>query len=214
MHSEWKQKKLYPVLGFFTMLSFLYLNLYGNLSFEFPVVFWSLPKMGFVGVNHTRFVLLHHESAEPLNEVYINGWNSYWLMEESIGGPSRRRVSEMLKRGAHMGLTVCRTWAFSDGPGPNSLQIRPGVFNERLFKVFFLLFWIFFINIRINCSLYINFCALIFILCSGIGLCDSGSKKTGDKINTEPCEQFERIWWKSAVFALGKGSWNQCLFFY
>ncbi|KAL8461572.1 hypothetical protein ACS0TY_032888 [Phlomoides rotata] len=127
--SGWKQK-FYPVVGVFTIFCFLYLNLYGNLSFEFPVVFWSLPKMAFVGVNHTRFVLLD----EPVKEVYINGWNSYWLMEESIGRPSRRRVSEMLKRGAQMGLTVCRTWAFSDGPGPNSLQLRPGVFNQRLFK--------------------------------------------------------------------------------
>lgn len=34
-----------------------------------------------------------------------------------------------------MGLTVCRTWAFNDGHGHNALQISPGVFNERVFRV-------------------------------------------------------------------------------
>lgn len=67
--------------------------------------------------------------------VYVNGWNSYWLMEESVWSPSRSKVSEMLKKGAQMGMTVCRTWAFSDGDGPNALQLSPGVFNERVFQV-------------------------------------------------------------------------------
>lgn len=39
----------------------------------------------------------------------------------------------MLRRGAKMGMTVCRTWAFSDG-GPNALQISPGLFDERVFQ--------------------------------------------------------------------------------
>lgn len=96
-----------------------------------------------MAVNHTRFVIVeeegNHESrAAAVKEVYVNGWNSYWLMVESAEGPSRRRrVSEMLRRGAAMGLTVCRTWAFSDGSAPNSLQLRPGVFNQRVFKVYF-----------------------------------------------------------------------------
>lgn len=34
-----------------------------------------------------------------------------------------------------MGMSVCRTWAFNDGDGPNALQISPGVFNERVFQV-------------------------------------------------------------------------------
>lgn len=41
----------------------------------------------------------------------------------------------MLKMGAKMGLSVCRTWAFSDGDGPSALQTSPGVFNERVFRV-------------------------------------------------------------------------------
>lgn len=43
-------------------------------------------------------------------------------------------MSEMMKRGTEMGLTVCRTWAFYDGDAPNSLQISPGVFNEQVFQ--------------------------------------------------------------------------------
>ncbi|KAG8385814.1 hypothetical protein BUALT_Bualt03G0084400 [Buddleja alternifolia] len=127
MDPQWREKRLYPVLGIFTIFCLLYLNF--NDQIDFPVIVWNLPRMGFVGVNHTRFILFEGETHK---EVYVNGWNSYWLMEEGIYG--RRRVSEMLKRGAEMGLTVCRTWAFSDGPGPNSLQLRPGVFNERAFK--------------------------------------------------------------------------------
>ena len=41
----------------------------------------------------------------------------------------------MLRKGAEMGMTVCRTWAFNDGDGPNALQISPGVFNEKVFQV-------------------------------------------------------------------------------
>ena len=70
-----------------------------------------------------------------MSAFYVNGWNSYWLMMKSVWSPSRSKVSEMLKRGAQMGLTVCRTWAFSDGRGPDALQVSPGLFNERVFRV-------------------------------------------------------------------------------
>ncbi|XP_038978999.1 mannan endo-1,4-beta-mannosidase 6-like [Phoenix dactylifera] len=35
-----------------------------------------------------------------------------------------------------MGLTVCRTWAFSDG-GPKALQLFPGHYDEQMFRLFF-----------------------------------------------------------------------------
>ncbi|KAL8032952.1 hypothetical protein ABFX02_13G131100 [Erythranthe guttata] len=136
MDSQWREKRLYPVLGICAIFFLLYVNFHDE--FELPVLVWNLPRIGFVGVNHTRFVLIGEDGnreSESESEVYVNGWNSYWLMDESAQlGSSRRRVSEMLKRGSQMGLTVCRTWAFSDGPDPNSLQLRPGVFNERVFK--------------------------------------------------------------------------------
>ncbi|CAK9156848.1 unnamed protein product [Ilex paraguariensis] len=132
MDSQWREKKLYPALGILTILFLLYLNFSDHLNFSFPIVLW-LPRMSFVGVNHTRFVLLD-DNKEILKDFYVNGWNSYWLMEESVWGPSRKRVKEMMKRGDEMGLSVCRTWAFSDGDGPNALQSSPGVFNERVFR--------------------------------------------------------------------------------
>ncbi|CAI9752648.1 unnamed protein product [Fraxinus pennsylvanica] len=46
---------------------------------------------------------------------------------ESVWGPSRYKVSDMLKKGAKMGMPICRTWAFSDGARPNDLQTQPGV---------------------------------------------------------------------------------------
>ncbi|XP_010057854.2 mannan endo-1,4-beta-mannosidase 6 [Eucalyptus grandis] len=138
MKPNWRDKALYPILGGATVLLILYLN-FDEPSFAFPVL-W-LPKMGFVGTNSTRFVVVEDGggggggAGRAQSAVYVNGWNSYWLMEESVwGGPSRGRVSEMMRRGAGMGMTVCRTWAFSDGDGPNALQRSPGVFDERVFR--------------------------------------------------------------------------------
>lgn len=65
---------------------------------------------------------------------YINGWNSYWLMDHAVDEFTRPRVRAMLQAGAKMGLTVCRTWAFNDG-AYNALQISPGKFDERVFRV-------------------------------------------------------------------------------
>ncbi|KAL3627398.1 hypothetical protein CASFOL_028761 [Castilleja foliolosa] len=133
MDPQWREKKLYTIIGVFTIICLFYLNFQDQLiNFDFPVVTWRLPRMDFVGVNHTRFVVL--EESSGAREVYVNGWNSYWLMQESVRAPARRRVSEMLRRGAEMGLTVCRTWAFSDGDHDDALQLRPGVFNQRVFK--------------------------------------------------------------------------------
>jgi len=130
--SQWREKFAYPVLGIALVATLLFLNFSDNL--QFPIFLWQ-KDMGFVAVNSTRFVIItgeHHQST-PL---YVNGWNSYWLMEASVWDrdPSGSKVARMFNKAAQMGLTVCRTWAFSDGPGPNSLQISPGVFNQRVLK--------------------------------------------------------------------------------
>ena len=65
---------------------------------------------------------------------YINGWNSYWLMDHAVDSFSRPRVKAMLLAGSKMGLTVCRTWAFNDGTY-HALQVSPGVFDEQAFQV-------------------------------------------------------------------------------
>ncbi|XP_047258392.1 mannan endo-1,4-beta-mannosidase 6 [Capsicum annuum] len=137
MDTQWRDKKLYPALGIFTILFLLYLNFKDNLNFSFPQIFVKQPYMGFVGVNKTRFYIKNDDQKTQdlhFQELYINGWNSYWLMEESVWEYSRFRVSKMLKKGSEMGLSVCRTRGFSDGGGPNDLQLLPGVFNERVFK--------------------------------------------------------------------------------
>lgn len=121
-----------PLVGLFSVISLVYLNFGGKISYSFPLLLkWQLPTLTFVSTNASHFV--ETTTGRPL---FINGWNSYWLMDQSIWTPSRARVSKMLRRGAKMGMTVCRTWAFSDG-GPNALQISPGLFDERVFQVIF-----------------------------------------------------------------------------
>ena len=112
----------YPILGLACCLAFIYIS-FGD---------WKLgdtkaPKMGFVERNGTQFMVNGRA-------FYINGWNSYWFMDHAVEGYRKPRVRAMLRAARKMGLTVCRTWAFSDG-GYNALQVFPGRFNEQVFKV-------------------------------------------------------------------------------
>ncbi|XP_078165756.1 mannan endo-1,4-beta-mannosidase 6-like [Carex rostrata] len=122
-----KERRIYTLLGLFLLIAFIYLTYFSPSNsppaFKIPIP-WLQPKLSFIGRNSTRFVDL--STGEP---VYLNGWNSYWLL--SAG--SHSAVSEMLKRGRGMGMGVCRTWAFSDG-GPTPLQISPGRFDETMFQ--------------------------------------------------------------------------------
>ncbi|KAL5715497.1 mannan endo-1,4-beta-mannosidase [Ranunculus cassubicifolius] len=111
----------YLVLGFASCVAFIYMS-FGDLLFKYS----KEPEMNFVRKSGIHFILNG-------KAFYINGWNSYWLMDQAVEDYSRPRVSAMLQAGAKMGLTVCRTWAFNDG-GYNALQISPGHFDERVFK--------------------------------------------------------------------------------
>ncbi|KAK7342306.1 hypothetical protein VNO80_25253 [Phaseolus coccineus] len=111
----------YPVVGFASIVLFIYMS-FGDVKFGFE----EEVELAFVERNGTQFMV-------DGKAFYINGWNSYWLMVQSVDEYSRPRVREMLKAGAKMGLTVCRTWAFNDGDY-NALQSSPGVFNEQAFK--------------------------------------------------------------------------------
>ncbi|KAE8688523.1 Mannan endo-1,4-beta-mannosidase 2 [Hibiscus syriacus] len=89
----------------------------------------SFPRergLSFVERSGTHFFL----DGKPL---YVNGWNSYWLMSHSVEENTRPKVSAMFQAGTRMGLTVCRTWTFNDG-GYNALQISPGQFDEQVLK--------------------------------------------------------------------------------
>ncbi|CAI5989594.1 unnamed protein product [Closterium sp. NIES-65] len=65
---------------------------------------------------------------------YVNGWNTYWLMYIASIPDKKYLVNQALSQGRSMGLTVCRTGAFYDGPGWHALQTSPGVFDENTFK--------------------------------------------------------------------------------
>ncbi|KAF3618007.1 Mannan endo-1,4-beta-mannosidase 2 [Capsicum annuum] len=114
---------LYPVIGFAMFVSFLYLA-FGDLwGFNFNR---DEIKLSFVERNGTQFFV-------DGKVFYINGWNSYWLMDHAVDYSNRPKIKGILLAGAKMGLTVCRTWAFNDG-GYNALQISPGRFDERVFR--------------------------------------------------------------------------------
>lgn len=82
---------------------------------------------GFIGVKDSHFEL----NGSPF---LFNGFNSYWLMHVAADPSERYKVTEVLKDASAAGLSVCRTWAFSDG-GDRALQISPGVYDERVFQV-------------------------------------------------------------------------------
>ncbi|KAG9458403.1 hypothetical protein H6P81_002911 [Aristolochia fimbriata] len=81
---------------------------------------------GFVRTRGTQFML----KGSPF---LFNGFNSYWMMHVAADPSERPKVSTVFRDAAAAGLTVCRTWAFSDG-GYHALQISPGVYDERVFQ--------------------------------------------------------------------------------
>lgn len=116
---------VYPVLGIAVCVALIYLML-GDFKFS-P----GRSELSFVQRNGTQFVV-------DGRAFYVNGWNSYWLMDQSVEESSRPRVSEIFQTGAKMGMTVCRTWAFNDG-SYHALQVSLGIFDERVFKVWHVL---------------------------------------------------------------------------
>ncbi|KAI4378322.1 hypothetical protein MLD38_015813 [Melastoma candidum] len=116
-------RMIYPILGFASCLAFIYVFFGGDL---FAADRRPAGRMDFVRRNGTHFVV-------DGKVFYVNGWNSYWLMDHAVDDYSRERVREMMLTGARMGLTVCRSWAFNDG-AYNALQISPGNFDERVFR--------------------------------------------------------------------------------
>ncbi|KAE9457646.1 hypothetical protein C3L33_10441, partial [Rhododendron williamsianum] len=111
----------YPIIGFASFLVLIYWS-FGDLWVNYR----NGPELSFVQRNGTHFMV-------DGRVFYVNGWNSYWLMDHAVDHYTRPRVREMLRAGAKMGLTVCRTWAFNDG-AYNALQISPGRYDERVFR--------------------------------------------------------------------------------
>ncbi|PON99613.1 1,4-alpha-glucan-branching enzyme [Trema orientale] len=97
-------------------------------------------------------ILLHHQGLQNFVEArngfirtwghhfvlngipyYANGFNAYWLMYMASDPSQRFKVSSAFQEASSHGLTVARTWAFSDG-GYRPLQYAPGSYNEQTFK--------------------------------------------------------------------------------
>lgn len=57
------------------------------------------------------------------------------MMHVAANPRERNKVTEVFSEAAANGLTVCRTWAFTDGGGNRALQLSPGVYDERVFEV-------------------------------------------------------------------------------
>ncbi|TVU35120.1 hypothetical protein EJB05_16991 [Eragrostis curvula] len=128
---------LYHVLGVASCVALVYFSLgeMGIHPFSFSLSLpsvpgssssYAAPTASFVERRGARLFLDGHP-------FYVNGWNSYWLMDQAVEMGTRHRVSRMFRDAAEMGLTVCRTWAFNDG-AYNALQLAPGHFDERVFK--------------------------------------------------------------------------------
>ncbi|KAK8923535.1 Mannan endo-1,4-beta-mannosidase 1 [Platanthera zijinensis] len=61
---------------------------------------------------------------------YANGFNAYWLMTVASDPSQRPKISAAFRQATANGLTVGRTWAFSDG-GANALQYSPDPTTRR-----------------------------------------------------------------------------------
>ncbi|KAK9285646.1 hypothetical protein L1049_024844 [Liquidambar formosana] len=81
---------------------------------------------GFIRTRGVHFLL----NGSP---YYANGFNAYWLMYVASDPSQRHKVSAAFREASSHGLTVARTWAFSDG-GYRPLQYSPGSYNEQMFK--------------------------------------------------------------------------------
>ncbi|KAL2497783.1 Mannan endo-1 [Abeliophyllum distichum] len=81
---------------------------------------------GFIRTRGIHFML----NGSPF---YANGFNAYWLMYVASDPSQRHKVATAFQQASSHGLTVARTWAFSDG-GYKPLQYAPGSYNEQMFK--------------------------------------------------------------------------------
>eukprot|EP01018_Ginkgo_biloba_P008514 Gb_04261 [translate_table: standard] len=87
---------------------------------------WVSVNAKFVQTRGTHFMA----NGSPL---YVNGFNSYWLMYVATDPAQRYKVTSVFEQAAAHGLTVARTWAFNDGQY-KALQTSPGVYDEQVFQ--------------------------------------------------------------------------------
>lgn len=96
---------------------------------------------------------------------YANGFNAYWLMYMAADSSQRSKVSSAFQQAKEHGLTIARTWAFSDG-GDRPLQYSPGSYNEQMFRVRIK------ILVRLKIWFLIWFSSFVFFgFLEGVGFC-------------------------------------------
>ncbi|XP_074276104.1 mannan endo-1,4-beta-mannosidase 2-like [Silene latifolia] len=115
-----KKGMFFPIAGFAIIMTLIFMAFGGNLG-------------GLNRQNYSFVKVVGHQFMLDGKPFYINGWNSYWLMDHAVDEISRPRTKEMLQQGSKMGLTVCRTWAFNDGTY-HALQLSPGQFDQQTFQ--------------------------------------------------------------------------------
>ena len=76
-----------------------------------------------------------NETDETCENFYFVGANTYYLMHRASEARFRCEVDEVLDAAAELGITVIRTWGFSDGSTEwNALQREPGMYDETTFR--------------------------------------------------------------------------------
>ncbi|CAM8905200.1 unnamed protein product [Rhodiola kirilowii] len=109
-----------------TILVYLISTLLIHIHLHFPTQVESAAGDGFIRTRGVHFML----NGDP---YYANGFNAYWLMYMASDPSQRYKVTSAFRQAAGHGLTVARTWAFSDG-GYKPLQYSPGSYNDQMFK--------------------------------------------------------------------------------
>ncbi|KAL3630330.1 Mannan endo-1,4-beta-mannosidase 2 [Castilleja foliolosa] len=112
-------------------------NFFNKISYTFALlcllllVFKTTTSFGSGNFIHTRGTQFISDNSPFL----FNGFNAYWMMHVASQPTQRDKISNVFREAATAGLTVCRTWAFSDGGlHDQTLQISPGVYNEYVFQ--------------------------------------------------------------------------------
>ena len=94
---------------------------------NYGILLHADPNDGFVTTKGMQLML----KGRP---YHANGFNAYWMMYVAFDPSQRDKVSTAFQDAKKNGLTIARTWAFSDG-GVRPLQSSPGSYNEQMFQV-------------------------------------------------------------------------------
>lgn len=87
---------------------------------------------GFIQRNGNRFFL----NGKP---HYFNGFNAYWLMSFAADPSTSSKVTTAFQEASKYGLNLARAFAFNDGGGYKALQTSPGIYDESVFRVYYIL---------------------------------------------------------------------------